>query len=223
MTATAKAAVFEAIEADDLERVRGLLSSDPSIALVRDEQGISAVMQACYRGRSEIVDVLLASEPELNVFEAAAIGRLERVRKLVEEYADVVRSWSPDGFTALHFACFFGHPEIAEVLLERGAEVNAVARNELAVTPIQSAAAGSHARAVELLLGAGADVHPPHPTGFTPLHSAAANGDSLSAELLLHHGADPARANEDGRTPVDLAAENGHHEIVALLRNREAG
>jgi uncharacterized protein len=215
--------IFDAIEAGDLTRTREVVTQDPGVALERDEEGLSAVMQACYHGHSEIVDLLLASDPQLNVFEAAALGRPERVRALVDDDAELIRSWSPDGFTALHFACFFGHPEIAEFLLERGAEVNAVSRNELGVTPLQSAAAGTHARAAELLLRAGADVHPAHPSGFTPLHSAAANGDRRTAELLLEHGADPARAKDDGKTPVDLAAENGHDEIVAMLGTRPRG
>jgi ankyrin repeat protein len=215
--------IFDAIEAGDLDRVRELVAADPDTALARDEEGLSAVMQARYHGHSEIVDLILTLDPELNVFEAAAVGDAERVRILIGGDTDVARSWSPDGFTPLHFACFFGHPNIAEFLLERGAEVNAVAHNDLAVTPLQSAAAGGHTRAAELLLNAGADVHPAHPLGFTPLHSAAANGDRATAELLLDHGADPARAKNDGRTPIDLAAENGHDEIVALLGERPVG
>jgi uncharacterized protein len=215
--------IFEAIEVDDLERVKNLASNDPEIGRAQDEQGISAVMQARYHGRTDIVDLLLSYEPELNVFEAAAMGRRERAAALVERDPELVRAWSPDGFTALHFACFFGHPDIAGLLLERGADVDVPSRNELGVTPLQSAASGGHVRAAELLLDAGARVHPAHPNGFTPLHSAAANGDRRTAELLLRHGADPGRAKDDGKTPIDLAAENGHGEIVALLGKRVDG
>lgn len=215
--------IFEAIAADDLERAKNLASDDPAIGRAQDEQGISAVMQARYHGRSEIVELLLSYEPELNIFESAAMGRRERAATLVEQDPDLVRAWSPDGFTALHFACFFGHPDIAQLLLERGSDVDAASRNELGVTPLQSAASGGHVRAAELLLDAGAEVHPAHPSGFTPLHSAAANGDRRTAELLLRHGADPGRAKDDGKTPIDLAAENGHGEIVALLGKRADG
>src|SRR5688572_16582764 len=109
---TSTAEIFQAIERGDLERARTLVSSDRSIALARDDQGLSAVMQACYHGRSDIVDLLMGLEPELNLFEAAALGRLDRAQSLVDADPDLVRAWSPDGFTALHFACFFGHPEI---------------------------------------------------------------------------------------------------------------
>ena len=215
--------IFQAIEAGDEERVRSLLALDPAVAQARDEQGISAVMQARYQGRSEIVDRLMASEPELNVFEASAIGRLERAATLVDQDPDLVRAWSPDGFTALHFACYFGHADIAQLLLEQGSEIEPPSRNELGVTPLQSASSAGNVHAVELLLDAGADVHPPHPSGFTPLHSAAANGDRRTAELLRARGADPSRPKDDGKTPIDLAREAGHQEIVALLENRGAG
>jgi uncharacterized protein len=221
--APANVDIFEAIEAGDEEVVRNLLARDPAVAQARDEQGISAVMQARYHGRSEIVDRLMAEELELNVFEASAIGRLERAAILVDQDPDLVREWSPDGFTALHFACYFGHPDIARLLLERGSDIDPPSRNELGVTPLQSASSGGHVHAVELLLDAGADVHPPHPSGFTPLHSAAANGDRPTAELLLSRRADPARPKDDGKTPIDLAREAGHQEIVALLENRAAG
>ena len=215
--------IFEAIAAGDLEHVKQLASEDAAIALARDEQGISAVMQARYHGRTEIVELLLSSEPELNVFEAAAMGRRERAAALIEEDPDLVRAWSPDGFTALHFACFFGHPDIAQLLLERGSDVDPPSRNELGVTPLQSASSGGHVEAVALLLDAGADVHPPHPSGFTPLHSAAANGDRPTAELLLSRGANPTRSKHDGKTPIDLAREGGHQEIVVLLGNHGVG
>src|SRR5687767_1438573 len=97
--------IFEAIAADDLERVKKLASDDPEIGRAQDGQGISAVMQARYHGRTEIVDLLLSCELQLNVFEAAAMGRLERAAALIERDPELVRAWSLDGFTALHFAC----------------------------------------------------------------------------------------------------------------------
>src|ERR671914_2308949 len=121
--------VFDAIAEGDVDRVRKLVAEDPSVAGARDAGDLSAVTQARYHGRGDIVDVLLAAEPELNVFEAAAVGRTQRVRELIDADPSLVAAFSPDGFTGLHLAAFFGHADIARMLVERGADTNAVARN----------------------------------------------------------------------------------------------
>ena len=127
---------------------------------------------------------------------------------MLDGEAELVTSWSNDGFTALHLAAFFGQEEAAELLVARGAEVNVVARNPtIVVTPLHSAAAGSHAGIVKLLLEHGADPNAAQDGGFTPLHSAAGNDDRDSAEALLEAGADPSLANDEGKLPADLAGE----------------
>src|SRR5918996_714650 len=120
--ATTTSELFEAIAGGDLDRARKLLADDATLAGARDAQGLSAVTQARYRGRDDIVDALLDAAPELDVFEAAAVGRLERVRELVESEPALVSAFSPDGFTPLHLAAFFGYPDIARLLVEHGAD-----------------------------------------------------------------------------------------------------
>jgi ankyrin repeat protein len=197
--------IFEAIESGDLARVRELVAADPSVASARGADGVSAVLQARYRFQLEIVDALLAVRPELDVFDAAGVGETDRLRELLDEDGERANAWSADGFTPLHLAAFFGHEEGARLLLERGADPHAVARNPLGVQPLHSAAAGSHRGICEALLDAGADPDARQAGGFVPLHAAAQNGDRELADLLLAHGADPAAAADDGRSPADLA------------------
>ena len=110
------------------------------------------------------------------------------------------------------------HDEAVERVLGAGADLNAVARNaELQVAPLHSAAAGSHASIVAILLEHGADPNVRQGGGFTPLHAAAQNGDRESVEALLESGADPALANDEGRTPADLARAAGHDDLDELL------
>ena len=215
--------IFEAIAAGDLERVRQLIAEDPSQARARDEQGLSAVIQARYHGRDDIVTVLLETVSRLDVFEAAAVGRVERVRELLDGDRELVSAFSTDGFTPLHLAAFFGHAEVAELLLERGADVASVARNQMRVMPLHSAAAGKHVAIARLLVEHGADVNASQERGFTPLHAAAQNGDVELARLLLEGGADPEPATEDGRRAADFAAEKGHDEVLTVLRASEVG
>jgi ankyrin repeat protein len=164
-----------------------------------------------------MVDVLMASGPELNVFEAAAVGRVDRVRELLDADPEVARAWAPDGFTALQLAAFFGHPEIVALLLDRGADVRAVARNDMGVMPLHAACASGQVDVARMLLAHGAPIDAAEHGGYTPLHEAAGRGDVALARLLLGHGADPALPKADGQTPRDLAAAKGDDELVALL------
>jgi ankyrin repeat protein len=164
----------------------------------------SALLDALYRGDREAVETALAEEDELTIFEAAAIGRIDRVHELLLLEAGFVDLWSPDGFTALHLAAFFGHEEVAAELLKRGADVNAVARNQLRVQAIHSAAAGNHTGVVGVLLDGGADPNARQEGGFTPIHAAAQNGNEELYELLVSRGADQEATTDDGRTVADF-------------------
>jgi uncharacterized protein len=215
--------IFDAIAKNDLDRVRKLIAEDAALAGARDADGLSAVTQARYHGRDDIVEVLLDAEPELDVFEAAAVGRIERVRELLQSDPAVSSAFSPDGFTPLHLAAFFGHPDIARLLVEHGSDTTAVARNPMRVMPLHSAAAARQVETSTLLIDHGADVNASQERGFTPLHEAAQNGDVELARLLLAHGADPEQAAEDGRRAADFAAAGRHEEVLALLGNGEVG
>jgi uncharacterized protein len=200
--------LFEAIAAGDEDVVRELVDEQPGLAERRNEAGLSPVLHALYNGKADLVERLLAANPALDVFDAAAVGRTRGLEELLEGEPELARSWSADGFTPLHYAAFFGQEDAARILLERGAEVEVVARNEsIRVTPLHSAAAGSHSAIVKLLLEAGADPNAAQDGGFTPLHSAAQNDDRESAEALLAAGADPSLASDDGKTPAQLAGD----------------
>jgi ankyrin repeat protein len=199
---------FETIAAGDEERLREELEARPDLAGTRNEDGLSPVLHALYRGKGELVEALLEANPPLDVFDAAAVGRTRGLEELVDAEPELTQTWSPDGFTALHYAAFFGQEDAARILIERGADVNLVARNEgIHVTPLHSAASGGHAAIVKLLLEHGADPSAAQDGGFTPLHSAAQNDDRESVEALLEAGADPALANDEGKTPADLAGD----------------
>jgi ankyrin repeat protein len=119
---TTTSEIFEAIAEGDLDRARNLVAEDAALAGARDADWLSAVTQARYRGHDDIVDALLDAEPELDVFEAAAVGRIERVRELLESDPALVSALSPDGFTPLHEAAQNGDVALTRLLLERGAD-----------------------------------------------------------------------------------------------------
>jgi ankyrin repeat protein len=188
----------------------------------RPDTTVSPLLDALYRDDSDTVESLLTSEPELDVFEAAALGRTDRVRQLLDEDPERAHEWSSDGFTALHLAAFFGHAPAARLLLEHGADPALRSRHQfIKVTPLHSAVAREGAADVEtakVLIEGGAPIGAREEGGHTPLHSAASNGSRPMVELLLANGADPLAARDDGKTPRELALEGGHEEVAELLR-----
>jgi ankyrin repeat protein len=179
--------------------------------------GVSAPMQALYEGDREGAKRLLAERGRIDVFEAAAFGRVERLRELIDSDPELAAAFSPDGFTALHFAAFFAHPEAAALLLERGADATVRARNAMAVEPLHSAAAADQTEIARMLLDAGADPNAVQEGGFAPLHAAGHSGNAELAELLLERGADRSRATDAGQTAADFARESGHALLADSL------
>ena len=154
---------------------------------------MSELLQAVYRGDEKKVDELLAENPQLDVFEAAALGHVDRLRELLDEDPSLANAWAGDGFQPLGLASFFGHAEAARLLVERGAEVNSASRNQMKVMPLHSAAAASDPdtryEIAKLLLEHGADPNARQQDDYTPLMAADQHGDSRLRELLVQHGA----------------------------------
>jgi ankyrin repeat protein len=191
------------------------------LASARDENGVSLLMQAAYQRRHEIVEMLRSRKKALDVFEAAALGDESGLGELLAKGPSSVHAWSPDGFTALHFAAFFRQPACAKLLVANSADVGAVARNPMAVTPLHSAAASREIQIVRLLLEKGAEVDARQHGGFTALHAAAMHGDEALAQLLLSYGADPTRKADNGSDASSLAREKGHETLAGTLRSHQ--
>src|SRR5262249_61126852 len=159
---------------------------------------MSDLLPAMYRGDRARVDELLAQGPDLNVFEASALGRTNRLRELLAEDESRANAFGDDGFHPLGLACFFGHVDAARVLLERGADVNALSRNEHVQTAAIHAAAASNEQG---------------------------SGESTRYQLLqpvLGHGADPNLRQGGGFRAIDAARQNGDTRVEELLRERGA-
>lgn len=213
-------ALIEAIMQGDEVTVAGLVESDRRAADERDENGVSALMLALYRGQTENVAVIAEAKGWLDVFEAAAIGDPGRLEMALKEDPEAIGDFSADGFTALHFAAFFGRRLPANLLVLAGADVNAEARNASRVRPIHSAVAGPDPMMAEILLAMGADVNAQQEGGFTALQAAAKQGNTKLVDLLLRADADPRLASDDGRTAADLARTAGHEALAARLEGR---
>jgi uncharacterized protein len=210
--------LFSAIDANDTERVRALVGADPSLASARDDDGVSALLHARYRSRPEIVELLRTHVPGLDVSEAAALGDVGRLGELVSSNPAAVAVRSPDGFTPLHLAAYFGKADAVRVLLDAGADPDATGTGWMIGTALHSAVSARHPSVVASLLDAGADPNARQSGGWTPLHGAAHNGDPTTTEVLLAHRADPTAVDDDGRSALDHANDGGDATTIAAIR-----
>ena len=187
------AELWNAIESGDDKAVQALLAGDPSLASARSEDGVSAILFAMYRSVRELAETIAAAAGTLDVFEAAALARTRELRALLDVEPTLAVGWTTDGFTALHYAAFFGDAAGARVLLDAGADPAAVARNAMRVQPLHSAAAARNLDVARLLLDAGADANAEQQDGYLPLDGAVQNDDAELQALLRERGARTSR------------------------------
>jgi ankyrin repeat protein len=206
-----------AIRNDDLATVQQYVERDPALVNRRSESGLTPVRLAVYAGRERLVELFLSKGAALDVFDAAAAGRVETLRALLAHDAALANAYSADGYTALSLASFFGRDEAVRALLAAGSDVNAAARNKQKVTPLHGAVAGPKPEIAMLLLEAGADPNVLQEGDFTPLHEVAAKGNAAVAEALVRAGASVTVRSGLGKTPVDLAREHGHTALAEQL------
>jgi uncharacterized protein len=208
---------FEAIRAGNREQVSALLSADAALLAAKDEKGLGAYTAAKYSGRNEIAALLLEKGVELDMFGACMAGARDRVVELIGRDPELIKSYSHDGWTPLHLACFFAHPALVETLIEQGADVNARSRNGMQNMPLHAAAAGRNQDVVRLLLEHGAQVNARQEGGWTALHAASQNGDVEMVRLLIAAGADVQARAENQQNALDLALTKGHQAAVEVL------
>lgn len=210
--------IIDIIKAGDNDQLEQKLQENPSLIDKKTDQGISLLQYAAYLKNADAVQIIRKYKPDLDIFEAACIGDENTIYNLLSGNPDLINSFSPDGFTILGLASFFGHISIVKSLLKNGADPNIPSDNQLKVTPIHSACAISNLQIAKLLISYKADVNARQLQGVTPLHSAAHNGQTLLVKLLIESGADINAIMDNGLTPLNLAQEQKFTETSDFIK-----
>lgn len=150
---------------------------------------------------------------------ACATGKMHLARALLDRPGNLkadIHATDSRGKTSLHLASSHDREDIAELLIERGAFVNA--QSDGGWTPLHIACDKGSAKIVATLLKAGALVNEKLLNGATPLHWAAQGGHVEAVKCLLQaQGIKKTSRDSFGATPFLRAAQNHHKEVVELL------
>lgn len=187
---------------------------------------------------------MAVTQDQINECVLSSHGNLKRVRELVEADPELATGNAPWIETPIQAASHMGKVDIAEYLLERGADLDLFAAAMLGRTAVVAKylhddptvatstgvhglpslyfpAVGGHVEISQMLLDAGADVNA-GAGGNTALHGAALSGNVSMARWLLDQGADPKATNFEGKTPDVSAAEVGNEEVAEIIRRGTA-
>ena len=158
------------------------------------------------------------------IHDAVMNGNIDEVQWQLDAGVDVNEE-SSKGLTPLHYAASAGHNDIVELLIERGANVNATDSGKGA-TPLDYAHWGDHEEVIETLNAHNAQrEHEKGGKGIgqsSLIHDAALDGDIDEVQRQLDAGVDPNLKSSKGATPLFYAVYGGHLEIVELLITRGA-
>jgi ankyrin repeat protein len=208
--------IYRAAAAGDIAALKAALSEDPGLLDARDKGGWTAASHAAWARQKPAYDYLVARGAATTVYSEAALGPLPALVERLEASPAVVGSRDPvQKATPLHWAVRTGNLLACELLLGRGAEVDAP--DGTGRTPLHYAAGAGDAQTAEFLLQAGAHPAAADIKGRGALHLAVEAGDFEMIVLLLAAGAPVDAGDRQGDTSLHLAAARGDFELCEYL------
>nr|CAI5819029.1 unnamed protein product [Callosobruchus analis] len=220
-----RTALMLAASGNHLECIQILLKcgADPNIL---DKDSHSCLFRAVVNGQNSIVQLLLSNNANVQRSDvngktvlhlAAACGHLTCMQMIMSCMTDEeIRAEDNQFCTALHWACYNGHANCVEYLIEK--DIFKELHGNV-FSPVHCAAFSGVERCLEAVcdrFGNDRCVRLLDALHRTPLHVAAVRGHSSCARMLVARGADTEAADAEGRTPLIAAAQAGHATVVAL-------
>jgi ankyrin repeat protein len=210
--------LFNATSISDLKMVILLLDHGADVH-ISDVCNWTPLCEACFRGDTIIAKLLIAKTDGDHINDMDNAGRtalmiatkykrVDVVKLLIENGADINKINSPEGWTPLCIACYSGNLEIVKVLSEYG---NVNTTTSEGNSPIILAALNGYTEIVRILLERGADVNKSDFREWTSLHSAADYLHLETVKLLIENGANVNKSNTGGKTPLFYTLSSDHY------------
>uniref|UniRef100_A0A8C1UN01 Ankyrin 3a n=1 Tax=Cyprinus carpio TaxID=7962 RepID=A0A8C1UN01_CYPCA len=219
--------LYMAAQENHLDVVRFLLENNSSQSIAT-EDGFTPLAVALQQGHDQVVSLLLENDtkgkvrlPALHIAARKDDTKSAALLLQNDHNADVEsKVCLKSGFTPLHIAAHYGNINVATLLLNRGAAVDFMARND--ITPLHVAAKRGNGNMVKLLLDRGAKIDAKTKDGLTPLHCGARSGHEQVVEMLLDRGAPILSKTKNGLSPLHMATQGDHLNCVQLLLQHNA-
>jgi uncharacterized protein len=176
---------FVGVAHGDFDRVKAMLAQQPDLLNAQSSFDETALGAAAQMGRKDMAEFLLAQGAPLDICTAAMLGLKAQVEKFLNDDPNQAQATGAHGIPVLYFPVIAGHREIAEMLLARGADVNA---GQGGVPPIHGAVLFGQVEMLDWLIEHSANVNALDYEGKTPLRVASEKGNTVAAELLRQRG-----------------------------------
>lgn len=168
--------IFDAVDQLDPEAVEDFVKKDPELVNKTNREGVSILIFSAAKGQPAISAILINNGAKVNVRDPGNLSR---------------------DYTPLHWAARLGHSELVKLLLEKGADPNAVSKS--GETPLHLTASMGEIEAAQILISKGADLTLKDSEGFTPLDKAEKNGKSNYVKFIREKMKSP----DDGKKTAE--------------------
>ncbi|MGL9761743.1 MAG: ankyrin repeat domain-containing protein [Wolbachia sp.] len=220
--------LLTAVQDGNLNEAEGLVSRNANVNIT-DIYSWTPLHWAAFEDRLEIARFLIKKGADINAADKGPYGKKPVHVAIENNSKDIIgfllskgvsiNDTDKQGYTPLHYAAWRGRLEIAELLVDKGASINAADASTAGKKPIHVAAENNSKSIIEFLISKGVNVDEADKNGWAPLHYAAKFDQLEVAKFLIEKGANINAADTStiGEKPIHVAAENNSKNIIEFL------